>query len=268
MRRLQAAARAFRPDVAVTDYDYFVPRVAESLGIRCLSLDHQHVIPFSRISVPARQIPNRAGTELAIRLLFSRASRYLVTSFYRPPLRRARVPVLVLPPLLRVEVAKRRGTPGGHILAYQGYDTFRAFLPLLAATSRPVAVYGVSPIAGIDSRLRFMAWDETRFLEDLASCAYVVCGGGHTLISEALHLGKPVLAFPVRTAFEQYLNGHWLAKLGYGDLCESLSPRPTLLREFEQRLPLFSKAIARENFCGNAAIFSQLQSFFAGMPIG
>jgi uncharacterized protein (TIGR00661 family) len=109
-----------------------------------------------------------------------------------------------------------------------------------------------------------MPWDETRFLEDLASCAYVVCGGGHTLISEALHLGKPVLVFPVRHFFEQYLNGLWLARLGYGDLKESLSPHPALLRRFEERLPLFSRAVARGAFCGNREIFAQLQSFFTG----
>ena len=262
--RLLTAAQAFRPDVAVTDYEYFVPRVARILDIPCLSVDHQHVIPFSRLSVPVRRIPSLAVTELSVRLLFSRATRYLVTSFYRPPLRRTRTPVQVMPPLLRDEVARRRGIPGDHILAYQGYDTFRAFLPLLAGTSRPVAVYGVPSADGGNGRLRFMAWDEARFLEDLASCAYVVCGGGHTLISEALHLGKPVLAFPVRNAIEQYLNGLWLAKLGCGDLCESLSPSPVVLERFEERLALFAQAAARGNFCGNDAIFRELQSHFGG----
>jgi uncharacterized protein (TIGR00661 family) len=264
MARLRAAARDFRPDVAVTDYEFFVPRVAGSLGIPCLSLDNLHVIPFCRLSVPAHQLPSYLVTMLAVRLLFSRADAYVVTSFFRPPLRRTRAPVRLMPPLLREEVAAGSGSPGDHVLAYQGHETFRAFLPLLAETSRPVAVYGVAPAADAGGRLRFMPWDETRFLEDLASCAYVVCGGGHTLISEALHLGKPVLVFPVRNFFEQYLNGLWLARLGYGDLNESLSPHPALLRRFEERLPLFSRAAARGEFCGNREIFAQLQSFFTG----
>lgn len=268
MARLQAAARDFRPDVAVTDYEFFVPRVARTLGIPCLSLDNLHVIPFCRLSVPAHRFSSYLVTMLAVRLLFSRADAYVVTSFFRPPLRRTRAPVLLVPPLLREEVAGRRGRAGDHVLAYQGHETFRAFLPLLAKTSRPVAVYGVAPTAGLDRRLRFMPWDEPRLLEDLASCAYVVCGGGHTLISEALHLGKPVLVFPVRNFFEQYLNGLWLARLGYGDLNESLSPHPALLRRFEERLPLLSgtasSAAARGEFCGNREIFARLQSFFTG----
>ena len=57
---------------------------------------------------------------------------------------------------------------------------------------------------------------EPGFLDDLASCRYVVCGGSHTLLSEALYYGKPVISFPIKGAFEQFLNAFYLERLGYG----------------------------------------------------
>ena len=74
---------------------------------------------------------------------------------------------------------------------HEGYPTFPAFVEHLAALGRPVHVYGLEKAAS-RGRVTFEDFDEQAFLDDLASCAYVVCGGGHTLISEALHLGKPV----------------------------------------------------------------------------
>ena len=38
----------FKPDVCMTDLEYFVPRAAEKAGLHCLTLDHQHVITCCR----------------------------------------------------------------------------------------------------------------------------------------------------------------------------------------------------------------------------
>jgi uncharacterized protein (TIGR00661 family) len=47
-------------------------------------------------------------------------------------------------------------------------------------------------------------------VNDLASARAVVCTAGFTLLSEARHLGKPVLAVPNRGFFEQALNALYL----------------------------------------------------------
>ncbi len=42
----------FKPDVCMTDLEYFVPRAAERAGLPCLTLDHQHVITCCRHDLP------------------------------------------------------------------------------------------------------------------------------------------------------------------------------------------------------------------------
>ena len=110
-------------------------------------------------------------------------------------------------------------------MAYQGYTTFKRFLPFLRAIPSRVMVYGFDT-AGADGNLRFQKNSETGFLDDLASCRYVVCGGSHTLLSEALYYGKPVISFPIQGAFEQFLNAFYLERLGYGRYFTGLESQP------------------------------------------
>ena len=44
----------------------------------------------------------------------------------------------------------------------------------------------------------------------------MVAGGGFSLLSEAVYLGKPVLAVPLRGQFEQMMNARYLDRKGYG----------------------------------------------------
>ncbi len=261
--RVEQAAEAFTPDCAVTDYEFFVPRVARRMGLACLSLDNQHVVTLGRIEIPPAQVPSWLATAASIRLLFSSADQYLVCNFFDVPARAARPWLRQLPPLLRRDVVERRPIVGDHVVAYQGYPTFPAFVEHLAALHRPVHVYGLGEGRNL-GRVAFKAFDEPSFLDDLASCAYVVCGGGHTLISEALHLGKPVLSIPVRGAFEQFLNAHYLERLGYGMRADLATFSPRILREFEAQLDGYRGRIGRGAFCGNDAVFAAFDEFIAG----
>lgn len=250
----------FKPDVAITDYEYFVPVAARKLGVPCLSIDHQHIVTGWSHDVPMSQVPSYVGAFIAARAFFSAASEYLVVSFFRPPRPRTDMPAKHVPPLLRDRVLAERKTDGEHVLAYQSTSTFGRFLPFLRSTGRPVVVYGLNA-AGRDGNLVFREFSEENFLTDLASCAYVVCGGGHTLISEALHFGKPVISFPIDNIFEQFLNAHYLEKLGYGACLTGFNPGETVIRSFERNLDRFRQNIRRENFYGNEEIFGLVNHF-------
>jgi uncharacterized protein (TIGR00661 family) len=262
-RQVAQAAEAFAPDCAMTDYEFFVPRMARRMGLACLSLDNQHVITMGRIDVPLSQQPSWLATAASVRFLFSAADQYLVCNFFEVPARNPSPWFRQVPPLLRPDVVERRPTQGDHIVAYQGYPTFPAFVEHLAALGRPVHVYGLEKAAS-RGRVTFEDFDEQAFLDDLASCAYVVCGGGHTLISEALHLGKPVLSIPVRGAFEQFLNAHYLDRLGYGMRADLTTFSPGMLGEFESKLDGYRARIGRGAFCGNEAVFAAIDEFVSG----
>lgn len=262
MAEVRRAAEAFKPDVAITDYEFFVPRVARELGLPCLSLDNQHAITKLRPSFPPSAFPNWLGTTLPIELLFSAADQYLVSCFFEAPLRRDDPLVRWAPGLIRDEVTVLRPEQGDHVVAYQGHPTSPGFIEALGSLGRTVHLYGqgTTPTGSV----RMMGFREDAFLEDLAGCAYVVCGGGHTLISEALCLGKPVLALPVAGMFEQFLNAHYLRRRGFGDHASITAFSASTLRGFESRLDGFRDRVRQTDFVGNAAVFASLDDFIAG----
>ena len=260
-RLLLQEIEQFQPDVALTDYEYFVPRASRTAGLPCLSFDHQHIVTCAKHCVPARQRVSYAVTGTAIRWLFSHASEYLVTSFYRPPLHQSARARLV-PPILRKQVLQQQSSDGGHVLAYHGYSTSKGFFDFLRAIPRPVKLYG-SNLVRNDGNLQFKANSEEEFLADLAACSYVVCGAGHTLISEALYFGKPLFVLPISGAFEQFLNAHYVQQLGYGRYHTNLAPSARLIPKFEAGLDGFRANIRAANFLGNSEIFAALDTFIA-----
>jgi uncharacterized protein (TIGR00661 family) len=259
MHRLREAADRFQPDVTISDYEHFVPLLSRQLGIPSLSLDHQHIITACRHQVPWRQLPGYLGAYYAIRTHFDLADYCLVISFFHPPPKpgeKARI----MPPLLRESVLARQPRDGDHVVAYQGYTTFKRFFPFLSAIPSKVMVYGFNE-ARTEGNLHFKKTSETGFLDDLSSCRYVVCGGSHTLISEALYYGKPVISFPIKNQIEQFLNAWYLEHLGYGRYFTGFHPRPEIIPAFEAHLDHYRANIQTGNFCGNQEIFALVDQF-------
>ncbi len=259
LRRILDLMDRFQPDVTMSDYEYFVPRAARRTGVPCLSIDHQHIITCSRHSLPWTQYPSYLTTSFAVRCLFSRASDYLVISFFQPPVKPG-VRAKVLPPLLRDSVLARSPRQGDHVVAYQGYTTFKRFFPFLRAIPSPVMVYGFNE-ERTEGNLLFKKNSEPGFLDDLSSCRYVVFGGSHTLASEALFYGKPVISFPIKNAFEQFLNAFYIDRLGYGRYFTGFKPRPEIIPDFEARLDHYRTNIQTGAFCGNPEIYTLVEQF-------
>ena len=204
----------FQPDVCVTDFDSFTHVFGRLFGRPVISIDHQHVIDRCR---HARAIKRGMRRELALTSAIVRAklpgcAHYVVTSFYRPPPRRA--DTTLVGPILRPEVLALEPTPGSHVLVYQT-ATRDLVAPLFAIPEQRFIVYGCGE-GGTIANVTLRPFDERRFLADLASSRAVICNGGYTLMSEALHLGKPVLSIPLRRHGEQQLNAAYLAALGLG----------------------------------------------------
>jgi len=250
----------FQPDAAVSDYEFFVPRACRIARIPCLSLDHQHIVPFASHRLPLRQLGSFITTSLLIKYLFSSASAFMVTSFFRPPIiRHARA--VVLPPLLRESVLDHEPSRKRHVLAYHGYPTSGQFYDLLRKLTRPVIAYGLN-VHRKEGPIVFKKNSEHQFLSDLASCRYVICGGGHSLISEALYFGKPLIVVPIKHAFEQFLNAYYVERLGYGLSFETFDAALDAIPGFERALDRYCSNINQDNFCGNSQIFERLNRFF------
>ncbi len=87
----------------------------------------------------------------------------------------------------------------------------------------------------------------------LAGCRAVITAAGHQMLSEALVLGKPVLALPQRGQDEQQLNARMLERSGRG-MTAQLSDLEKALPVFINRLPQFEAAFRQapsKHFCFN-----------------
>ena len=259
LARLARLIAEFQPDAAISDYEYFVPIAAQRAGIPCLSIDHQHVISCCDHPVPWRLYPDYLGIRASIRFLFSACSDYLAISFFQPPAKPG-ARAIVAPPILRQSVIDRSPSQGSHILVYQSCGICDAFAPYLKTIDREFRVYGYK-VDKVDGNLTFRRYAEDGFLDDLASCAYVICGGSHNLISESLYYGKPVMSFPVGGAVEQHINALYLEKLGYGRRQDMARLGPDMLHDFEADLSDRRAAIQAVNFRGNELVFGLVEDF-------
>jgi uncharacterized protein (TIGR00661 family) len=119
---------------------------------------------------------------------------------------------------LRKSVLQLTLTDKDHLLVYltSGFDSL---IDVLKFYSRErFVVYGYKK-EETDGNIQFREFSKEGFLQDLASCKGIIATAGFTLISEALYLGKPYLAFPMEGQFEQQLNAHMLQQQGYGAKC-------------------------------------------------
>jgi uncharacterized protein (TIGR00661 family) len=259
LRQVRQLISDFQPDVALSDYDYLVARASQQVGLPCLSVDHQHIITFCRHPVPWRYRLPYWQLALVIKRMFSQASQYLVISFFRPPLKPG-VRARLAPPLLRESVLTRRPQAGSHVLVYQSISPFPGFFDFLKSLPHPVVVYGFHQERR-DGNLTFKENSEDGFLDDLASCRYVICAGSHTLTSEALYFGKPILSIPFGGAFEQVLNMLYLEWLGYGRGLTTFPPAKDFMSGFEARLEDYRQAISQGEFLGNDEVYRTVGEF-------
>jgi uncharacterized protein (TIGR00661 family) len=239
--RAALAAAAFDPDVVITDFDSFTYLVGRWLARPIVSVDHQHVL--SRFLHPRRilrelsyDFPLARGV---VRRKLPRCDRYIVTSFFFPEVRgECAATTRLVGPIVRPELDALALAPvpanGEHVLVYQtGSGDPRLLAMLHALRGFRFRVYGATPRAAAPAHVEYRPFSEAGFLADLASARAVVANGGYTTLSEALHLGKPVLSIPIRHQGEQELNAAYLSADGLG---ERLRLRGATTRELHAAL--------------------------------
>jgi uncharacterized protein (TIGR00661 family) len=255
--RLAGVIKSFNPDLIITDYEFFTPLAARRLGRSCVSLDHQHVLTHCRYDPPPGQGLNRVMTCSAIRYLYSAANRFLVVSFFAlPPADPSKTEVF--PAIVRRVVEQLRPIPGDYGLVYLPDRSFHGLVPVLEGRRTKFLIYGMGAHPA-RANLVFKETSIQGFADDIAGCRYVLSNAGHSLISEALYLGKPVLSFPRDLEYEQYLNAYFLARFGFGSFCASMSQATETLDAFEANLGQYELRVRRERFTGNERLVAHVE---------
>jgi uncharacterized protein (TIGR00661 family) len=231
-RELRGLFKRFEPDCVITDFEPMTAYLAQHYDLPLISLDNQHRMRYMGYPCPGRLRADALVTETVIRAIVPRPDVSLVTTFYKGRVKNERT--FLFPPILRREVLQARPSRAGHVLVYCT-QSFESILDLLRQFPRErFLVYGFQR-DDVEENLEFRPASRDGFLRDLATAEAVVSTAGFTLMTEALHLGKPYLALPMRGQFEQELNALLLEHLGYGK--NGRKPSVEIFGEFFYRLP-------------------------------
>lgn len=229
-------------DLVVSDHEPFVARAARRLGVPVVALSHQLVLTETRAEVPVRHALSALGTALGLRILAPRRPEAVVVpSFFFPPLRPGSRATLV-PPILRLDALGVHRADGNRVLVYLNEgDGMAPLLDVLGRVDAPFDVYGIDPALAPPPNVRLHVPSRAGFLARLGAARAVVSTAGFTLLSEALHLGVPVLALPNRGFFEQVVNARALVAAGRGEAVVGRAPRAADIAGFLSRLDRYRR---------------------------
>ncbi|MBS3144080.1 UDP-glucuronosyltransferase [Candidatus Woesearchaeota archaeon] len=233
-KELRTLLERFKPDVIITDFEPTCYYLSKLYHLPLISLDNQHRITNLALDVPKRYRKEYLLCKVVILLFIPKADAYFVTSFFKEKITKKQT--FLFPSILRKEVVDLQPTQGSSILVYQTSTSNQRLLTLLQQMPEQFIIYGYDQDKK-KGNLTFKKFSTQGFLKDLAACKAVITNGGFTLMTEALHLRKPILSEPIQGQFEQIVNAYYVEKLGYGLHRDVVEKKDVLL--FLQHLPIY-----------------------------
>ena len=253
------SVREWKPDVVITDFEPLTGVYSRFTRTPMIGVDNIHMV--DRCVHDAEIVAGATADYRIARGVTSAmvpgAVEYFVLTFFDAPL--AYQGTTLIPPILRPEVVAAKPESGDHLVVYSSGDP--RLVEALKATGMRCVVYGMR--AGDDGTpeqdglIEHRAPSVEGFLDDLRTARAVVTGGGFSLLSEAVYLGKPVLAIPLKGQFEQLMNARYLERNRYG-VC-ALAPTEEALTDFAGRLEEFEEAVAGYEQRGNEVALSAVE---------
>jgi len=248
-------------DVVVTDFEPLSCHAGRKKRLAVISIDNQHCLTNTDVTYPSRYRRDAAAAKMVTRLMVPRANAYLVTSFFDA--RVTKPDTFLFPPILRECILKAEPRQGEHVLVYVTSPA-PELAKLLASVRCSFVAYGFGR-EGNDrnaGNILFKKPSLDGFLDDLIAAKAVIANAGFSLVTEALHLGKPYLAVPVEHQFEQIFNAYWLDRAGYGAYWEELNKER--VESFLFNLPQFREKLESYSRRGNEELLAKLDALIMG----
>jgi uncharacterized protein (TIGR00661 family) len=246
-----------RIEVVLTDFEPLTCRAGHRAKLPVISIDNQHILGHFTVATPAHYRRDAAAARLVTRMMTPYATHYLVTSFFDAPSRRKNSELV--PPILRQQIVDAVPAADGPILVYVTSPA-PALIRVLATVRKQFIAYGFGR-EGQDGNILYKKPAFDTFFEDLVHAEAIIANAGFSLVTEALHLGKPYLAVPVRNQFEQIFNAFWLGRTGYGAFWEELTTER--VESFLFNLPAFREKLTEYPRTSNHELFAKLDALIA-----
>lgn len=258
LSRLNALIDGSKIDLVITDFEPLTCHVGHRRRLPVISIDNQHCLTNAVVSYPRQYRRDAAAAKLVTRLMTPGANAYLVISFFTAPIRKRNT--FLFPPLLRHEILNATPTEGDHVLVYVTSPA-PALAKLLSSVRCHFVGYGFGR-EGTEGNIVYKKPSLDGFFNDLVRARAVIANSGFSLVTEALHLGKPYLAVPVSHQFEQIFNAYWVQKSGYGAHWEELNKERVESFLFNQSH--FREALRRYPRQGNSVLLAKLDQLIQG----
>ncbi|MBZ4189559.1 glycosyltransferase family protein [Niabella beijingensis] len=192
-------------DLVINDYEYITSAACKAKDIFSVNFGHQ--ASFQSDKVPRPETLSKSGEWMLKH--YSKGKRYLGLHFRS-------YDEFILTPVIKKEILDAQPVDKGHITVYlpsyceaelkQIFSRFRDFR--FEVFSRQAAAIRD------EENIRFIPVDKALFNKSLISCRELITGGGFETPSEALHLGKKLMAIPIRGQYEQCCNAAALKEMG------------------------------------------------------
>lgn len=218
-----AESRIGKPDLVVSDYEPTSADYAYAKGAKLVTIDQQS--KYLVADFPGLLNGHGYANEIQmLRMFFPRANARLACSFFTA----ARKPdaiedVEFYPPVLNEKIMDIHRAPSAQtsILIYlSAQQPFGQSVDDIAAVcaSQPGVqfhVFGRNLATSGTRNMHVYEHGDARFHTILGQCHGIVSTAGHTLLSEAMHLGIPVYAIPL-PLYEQQMNAKIIHDHGFG----------------------------------------------------
>lgn len=197
-------------DLVITDFEPIVAWAAKSQGIPCIGFGHQyafkHDIPRYKKNIIAQWVMSNfapAVTQLGAHW----------HHFEHP----------ILPPLIHTQDINN-APHAEQVLVYLPFENSEAVLEWLEGVPNyrfRLHCKDIEP--GVYGNVEVFAFSRQQFQQNLAECESVLCNAGFELNSEALQLGRRILAKPLKGQIEQHSNAIALETLGIAETTDILN---------------------------------------------
>jgi uncharacterized protein (TIGR00661 family) len=241
-------------ELVITDFEPLTCRAGRRCHLPVISIDNQHILAHFTVAIPRNYRTDATAAKLVTRMMTPYATHYLVTSFFDAPGRRSNSELI--PPILRQQIQDAIPSAEGPILVYVTSPA-PALVKVLASVRSEFIAYGFGR-EGREGNILYKKPGVETFFEDLVRAQAVIANAGFSLVTEALHLGKPYLAVPVRNQFEQIFNAFWLDRMGYGAFWEELTKER--VESFLFNISHFCEKLSDYPRTSNRELFGKLDS--------
>ncbi len=220
VREWLARVHEWRPEVVITDFEPLAAlyaRHAHDAADRASTTSTCSIAVATTREIIGAEREDFRIAKAVTRSMVGGANEYVVTTFFRPPsrgsgrrwCRRSSAP------------RSRRRPPSAATTWSSTRAATRCCSTRCARAACPAASTGCAVGPRPTRRTGTSSFARARTTASSRTCEPargVVAGGGFSLLSEAVYLGKPVLAIPLRGQFEQLMNARYLQREGFG-LC-------------------------------------------------